>query len=239
MPRSIKDIKGSTSRNSRASKRSSSNDTQGATERASQRSPGIAKAVQTGAKPSAQESIAQTLVQSATLVQDEHSKPPIQTLENVSGLSPTDYTQVSGNAPEVSDPEFNRMLVAIRQKINGVKLMRENAILGNEVEGLRGDLAKMLTSRVKAATGLEGVSTEVARHEAQIETTRLEREKTLHKALEAEGLEGLRELVSQKAQQEHAFRAAQIARLERKTAKLLDEDINTDSAEPLPIGADY
>ena len=80
------------------------------------------------------------------------------------------------------------MLAAIRRKINGVKIMRENAILGNEVEGLRGDLAKMLTSRVKAATGLEGVSSEVARHEAQIETTRLEREKTLHKALEAEGL---------------------------------------------------
>lgn len=220
MPRSIRDIKG-------------------ATDRAAKRSPGIAKAVQTGAKPTAQESVAQTLVQSAALVRDEHSKPPIQNLENVSSLSPTDYTQISGNAPEIADPEFNRMLAAIRRKINGVKIMRENAILGNEVEGLRGDLAKMLTSRVKAATGLEGVSSEVARHEAQIETTRLEREKTLHKAMEAEGLEGLRELVTQKAQQEHAFRSAQIARLERKTAKLLDEDINTDSAEPLPIGADY
>jgi hypothetical protein len=212
---------------------------QGATDRAAKRSPGIAKAVQTGAKPTAQESVAQTLVQSAALVRDEHSKPPIQNLENVSSLSPTDYAQVSGNAPEIADPDFNRMLAAIRRKINGVKIMRENVLLGNETEGLRSDLAKMLTSRIKAATGLEGVSAEVARHEAQVETTRLEREKTLHKALEAEGLEGLRELVTQKAQQEHAFRSAQIARLERKTAKLLDEDINTDSAEPLPIGTDY
>jgi hypothetical protein len=147
MPRSIRDIKGATDR---AAKRWRSH-SEGV-------SPGIAKAVQTGAKPTAQESVAQTLVQSATLVQDEHSKPPIQNLENVSSLSPTDYTQVSGNAPEIADPEFNRMLAAIRRKINGVKIMRENAILGNEVEGLRGDLAKMLTSRVKAATGLEGVS---------------------------------------------------------------------------------
>ncbi|PSN14902.1 hypothetical protein C7271_21335 [filamentous cyanobacterium CCP5] len=220
MPRSIRDIKG-------------------ATDRAAKRSPGIAKTVQSGANPTAQESIAQTLVQSATLVRDEHSKPPIQTLDNVSDLSPTDYTQVSGNAPEIADAEFNRMLATIKRKINGVKIMRENAVLGNEVEGLRSDLAKMLTSRVKAATGLEGVSSEVARHEAQIETTRLEREKTLHKALEAEGLEGLRDLVTQKAQQEHAYRSAQIARLERKTAKLLDDDLNTDSTEPLPIGADY
>jgi hypothetical protein len=70
-----------------------------------------------------------------------------------------------------------------------------------EFEGLRGDLAKMLTSRVKAATGLEGVSSEVARHEAQIETIRLEREKTIHNPLEAEGLEDLWELATQKAQQ--------------------------------------
>jgi hypothetical protein len=220
MPRSISDIKG-------------------ATDRAAKRSPGIAKAAQTGAKPTAQESVAQTLVQSAALVRDEHSKPPIQTLENVSGLSPTDYTQVSGNAPEVIDADFNQMLMAIRRKINGVKIMRENALLGHEVEGLRGDLAKMLATRVKAATSMEGVSAEVARHEAQIEATRLEREKALHKALEAEGLEGLRELVTQKAQQEHALRSAQIARLERKTAKLLDEDIPTDNPEALPIGMDY
>jgi transcriptional regulator of heat shock response len=213
MPRSIRDIKG-------------------ATDRAAKRSPGIAKAAQTGAKPTAQESVAQTLVQSAALVRDEHSKPPIQNLENVSGLSPTDYTQVSGHAPEVTDSDFNQMLTAIRRKINGVKIMRENALLGHEVEGLRGDLAKMLSARVKAATS-------VARHEAQIEVTRLEREKALHKALEAEGLEGLRELVTQKAQQEHALRSAQIARLERKTAKLLDEDIPNDPSEALPIGMDY
>jgi hypothetical protein len=220
MPRSISDIKG-------------------ATDRAAKRSPGIAKAAQTGAKPTAQESVAQTLVQSAALVRDEHSKPPIQNLENVSGLSPTDYTQVSGHAPEVTDSDFNQMLTAIRRKINGVKIMRENALLGHEVEGLRGDLAKMLSARVKAATSMEGVSAEVARHEAQIEVTRLEREKALHKALEAEGLEGLRELVTQKAQQEHALRSAQIARLERKTAKLLDEDIPNDPSEALPIGMDY
>lgn len=96
--------------------------------------------------------------------------------------------------------------------------------------------------RPAAATGLEGVSTEVARHENQVENTRIEREKALQKALEAEGLEGLRDLVTQKAQQENAYRSAQIAKIERKTARLLDDDINTnEEAEALPItvGADY
>lgn len=219
--------------------RKSISDVKSATSRAAKRSPGMAKAAQTGAKASVQESVAQTLIQSAELVRDEHSKPPIQTLENVSGLAPSDYTQVSGNAPEIADPEFQRMLAAIKRKINGVKIMRENAVLGNEVEGLRFDLSKLLTSRVKAATGLEGVSTAVAQHENQVESTRMEREKALQKALEAEGIEGLRDLVTQKAQQEHAYRSAQIARLERKTARLLDEDPGTDSTPPLLSGADY
>lgn len=211
-------------------------DVKAATNRASRRSPGIAKAAQSGTKLTAQESVAQTLVQSANLLRDEHSKPPIQSLENVSGLAPTDYTQASGNAPEIADGEFQRRLAAIKRRINGVKIMRENAVLGNEVEGLRLDLAKMLTSRVKAATGLEGVSAEVARHEAQVESTRLEREKALHKALEAEGVEGLRDLITQKAQQDHAFRSAQIAKLEQKTARLLGDDLDSADEAPLPIG---
>lgn len=215
------------------------NDVKAATNRAAKRSPGMAKAAQTGAKASVQEGVAQTLVQSASLLRDEHSKPPVQDLPNVSELAPSDYTEVSGNAPEIPDETFQQMLAAIKRKINGVKIMRENAVLGNEVEGLRFDLSKLLTSRVRAATGLEGVSTAVAVHENQVEVTRLEREKALQKALEAEGIEGLRDLVTQKAQQEHAFRAAQIARLERKTARLLDEDLGTDSPAPLPVGADY
>lgn len=214
-------------------------DVKAAASRASKRSPGLAKAVQTGSHPTAQESVAQTLVQSANLVRDEHSQPPIQTLENVSGLAPTDYQKVSGSAPEIDDAEFQQMLAAIKRRINGIRIMRENAVLGNEVEGLRLDLSKMLTTRVKAATGLEGVSAEVARHEAQVESTRLEREKALHKALEAEGVEGLRDLITQKAQQENALRAAQISKLEQKTARLLGDDLDSPDVAPLPIGVDY
>jgi hypothetical protein len=214
-------------------------DVRAAADRASKRSPGMARTVQTSSNPSVQESVAQTLVQSATLVRDEHSSPPIQSLDNVSGLAPTDYKQVSGNAPEIDDAAFQQMLAAIKRKINGVKIMRENAVLGNEVEGLRFDLSKLLTSRVKAATGLEGVSTVVAQHESQVEATRMEREKALQKALEAEGIEGLRDLVTQRAQQEHAYKSAQISRLERKTARLLDDDLGTDSTAPPIEGGDY
>ena len=83
---------------------------------------------------------------------------------------------------------------------------------------------------------MEAISTNVALHQTQVEATRLEREKALQKALEAEGLEGMRELVTQEAQQKQALQSAKIARLEQKTARLLNDDTGTvEAPEALPI----
>ena len=216
------------------------NDIKAAVNQASKRSKGIAKVAQPPGKAVPQESVSQTLIESAQVLLEEHASAPTQTLANISTLAPNDYTEVSGAAPEMGAGETQEKLAAIERQINGVKVMRKNSELTTEVEGLRSDVAKTLQARVKAATHFESVSGEVARHETQIEATRLEREKALQKALEAQGLEGLRDLISQKAQQEHAYRSAQIAKLERKTARLLNDDIEVaDSAEPLPIGTDY
>lgn len=180
-------------------------------------------------------SVAASLVQGAQALQNAHSQVGTQDLPDLNAHAPTDYTQVSGNSPEMTRSEADTAIERINNKINGQKVIQKNMELAQNVEMSRQGLAKFLQAQVKAGTAMEGISTNVAQHEAQVESTRLESEKALQKALEAEGLEGMRELVTQEAQQKHAYRSARISKLEQKTAHLLNDDMGTvDTPDALP-----
>lgn len=181
-------------------------------------------------------SIAQSLIDGAQQLQETHSQLGSQNVPDLNSHAPTDYAAVSGDSPEIPKSEAEAMIEQIGNKINGQKVIQKNLELASNVELSRQGLAKALQSQVKAGAAMEGVSAEVAKHEAQVESTRLERERALQKALEADGLQALRDLITQEAQQKHALKSAQIARLEQKTARLLNDDIGSvDSPEALPI----
>lgn len=185
---------------------------------------------------SKQDSVAVSLIQGAQALQNTHSQVGLQNLPDLNTHAPTDYAQVSGDSPDMTKSEADVAIEQINNKINGQKVIQKNMELAQNVETSRQGLAKFLQAQVKAGTAMEAISTNVAQHEAQVEGTRLEREKALQKALEAEGLEGMRELVTQEAQQKHALHAAKIARLEQKTARLLNDDTGTvDAPEALPV----
>lgn len=184
---------------------------------------------------SRQDSVAASLIQGAQSLQTTHSQVGSQSLPDLNTHAPTDYAQVSGDSPEMTKSEADQAIEQINNKINGQKVIQKNMELAQNVETSRQGLAKFLQAQVKAGTAMEGVSSDVAKHEAQVETTRVERERALQKALEAEGLESMRELVTQEAQQRHALHSAKIARLEQKTARLLNDDTGTvDAPEALP-----
>ncbi|MEO0986870.1 MAG: hypothetical protein AAFY20_15140 [Cyanobacteria bacterium J06639_14] len=189
-------------------------------------------------EPGSSDSIAASLIEGARALQEMHSQVGEQNVPDLNTHTPTDYASVSGDSPEIPKGAAEQLIEQISNKINGQKVIQRNFELAQNVEISRQGLAKFLQSQVKAGTAMEGVSTTVAQHETQIETTRLEREKALQRAIEADGLQGLRDLVSQEAQQKQALKSAQIAKLEAKTAKLLNDDIGTaDTAEALP--SDY
>lgn len=183
-----------------------------------------------------QPSVALALVEGAKTLQNTHSQPGQQNLPDLNTHVPTDYAKVSGDSPELTKSEADQAIERIDQKINGQKVIQRNFQLAQDIETSRQQLAKFLQGQVKAGTAMEAVSTSVAQHQTQVENTRLENEKALQKSLEADGLQGMRELVTQEAQQKHALQAAKIARLEQKTARLLNDDVGTGEApEALPI----
>lgn len=190
-----------------------------------------------GVTPSApQESVAAALVQGAQALQNTHSQPGSENLPDLNTHTPTDYTQASGDGPEMTKSEADAAIEQIERRINAQKVIQKNMDLAQNVETSRQGLAKYLQSMVKAGVAMESISGEVAKHESQVEGTRLEREKALQKALEADGLEGMRDLVTQEAQQKHALKSARIARLEQQTARLLNDDAGVvDAPEAVPV----
>lgn len=136
-------------------------------------------------------------------------------------MQPSNYSEASSNLPGMDRATADAALEQIARQANETEVIGANINLAERLEGLKGRIAKLAGAKVRTSSEVEKITTELIKHDSQVERSRAAHAQLLNQKLETEGIEGLAQYLRQQLELKHRMEQLKVTELEVKINRRL------------------
>ena len=136
-------------------------------------------------------------------------------------MQPSNYSEASSSLPGMDRATADAALEQIARQGNESEVIAANIDLSTKLEGLKTRIAKLAGAKVRTSSEVEKITTELIKHDSQIERSSAAHAQLLNQKLETEGIEGLAQYLRHQKELKHRLEEIKITELEAKIARRL------------------